>query len=128
MARQVASAFAGWCVKRKKFEPAVVTTPVMSMLSLIASRKRWLFASAGQDLMNARLPGRFLVNSGTNEHPLKRASESAASGSLFKITRLEDRMAARLRGSNAFRKCAPAKSRARPFTVFSPLLVLAFRH
>src|SRR5256885_11542113 len=94
---------------------------VMSMLSLIASRKRWLFASAGQDLMNARLPGRFLVNSGTNEHPLKRASESAASGSLFKITRLEDRMAARLRGSNAFRKCPPAKSRARPFTAYSPL-------
>src|ERR1043166_3265341 len=106
MARQAASAFAGWGVKRKKFEPAVVTTPFMSMLSLIASRKPLSLVSAGNCLINARSPGRCLVNSGTNEHPLNRAIGSAASGSLFKITPLADRMTARLRRSTAFRKCA----------------------
>src|SRR5437762_12452786 len=68
-ARQAASAFAGWCVKRKKFEQAVVTTPFMSMLSLIASRKRLSFVSAGNCLINARSPGRCLVKSGTAEQP-----------------------------------------------------------
>jgi hypothetical protein len=58
--------------QRKKFEPAVVTTPFMSMLSLIASRKRLLSASAGHCLINERSPGRCLVNSGTAEHPLSK--------------------------------------------------------
>src|SRR4051812_26819412 len=70
MARQAASAFAGLWVNRKKFEPAVVTTPFMSMLSLIARRRRLSPVSAGNCLMKARSPGRCLVNNGTAEQPL----------------------------------------------------------
>src|SRR3954470_17184699 len=53
-ARHGASAFAGAWVVWKKFEPAVVTTPFMSMLSLTASRNRLPFGSAGNCLINAR--------------------------------------------------------------------------
>ena len=60
----------------KSSEPAVVTTPFTSMLSLIASRNRLLFSSAGQYLMKARLPESFRLKRGRDEHPLNITSEA----------------------------------------------------
>src|SRR3954462_10771395 len=96
VARHAASDLAGLWVKRKKFDPAVVTTPFMSMLSLIASRRRWLFSSAPQCLINARSPGRCLVNSGTAEHPLSTVTTETATRS--------GRMPAFLNGAKLRRK------------------------
>src|ERR1041385_4556005 len=48
IARHGASDSAGLWVFRKNSEPAVVTTPFMSMLSLIASFNWLLFGSGGQ--------------------------------------------------------------------------------
>ena len=75
IARHAASFFAGARVLAKYSEPAVVTTPFMSMLSLIANLSCRLPDFAGQCAMNARLPGKRALTRGTTEQPLRRSKQ-----------------------------------------------------
>src|SRR6266446_4736422 len=87
IARHGASFSAGLWVSEKISEPAVVTTPFISMLSLTASRSSLRFGSGGQYLMKARLPGRFSLKGGKIEHPLHRTSEASTIGNHLKPMR-----------------------------------------
>src|SRR5450432_177000 len=79
MARHGASFSASACVFASNSEPAVVTTPFMSMLSLTATFGAVLLCAGAQYLMKARLPESFVLKRGKSEQPLKRTSDDSAS-------------------------------------------------
>ena len=75
IARHAASFFAGARVLAKYSEPAVVTTPSISMLSLTANLICPRSDFAGQCAMKARLPGKRALTRGTTEQPLRRSKQ-----------------------------------------------------
>lgn len=80
IARQAASLFAGRLFFARYSEPAVVTTPLMSMLSFTASLSLPLPSAGGQYAMNALFPASRGAGRGCCEQPPRRPADISRAG------------------------------------------------